>query len=214
MLCFFFSCKRDEPFVSKVYSECCFDQDRPVSISNGEVLILDNKEMLTKEEAKKYGYNLNCIKVNSDTMVGHDTIISAEDYDRIRYLMKSKSFYYDSIGTIKFTYDKIPAVLDSQFVGDEKIDHFKHYKNYYIFTTGNYSSNLREDSERIKLYFKSTKNKKQQIIILENQSMPTPEILLYDIIGNSETEILIVYNYYFMNHYLTSFTIYKINLNN
>ncbi len=212
LLSLLLSCKKDEILVKEIYSGCCFDQDRPVALSKTEMIILANKEMLTDGEAAKYGYTLNIIKINADTLKEIDTTVSTKDYDKINNKMKGNSFYYDSIGNIKFSYDKIPAEFDSIFSKDEKIDHFIHYKDKYIFTTVNNSLNIRNDSERNKLYVQSTKNNKKKAMILEVNSMPTPEILLYDFIGDIEPEIFVINNYYFMNHYLTSFTIYQTNL--
>ncbi len=205
---FFFSCTTRVKLLSQVYSDCCFDQDRPVSISKGEVLILDSKEMLTKEEASKYGYNLSRIKISADTLTEADTVISEIDYNKIKNLMKTKPFYYDSIGTINFAYNTIPSELDSQYKKYEKIDHFIQYKDKYIFTTADYT---KEYTERNKLYVQSTKNNYLEALNLEIHSLPSPEFLLMDIFGDTEPEILVFDNYYFMNHYLTYIAIYKIN---
>ncbi len=208
-----YSCNRKVTLITPVYSACCFDQDRSVCFSKEEITILENNEMFTKEGAKKYDYLINIIKINTDTLKEIDSSINIYNYEKTIGQMKQKLFYYDSIGKIKFVYNEIPAELNLKFSNDEKIDHLITYKDKYIFTTVNFGTKVKDDSERTRLYIQSKNNNDVEVVNLDMHSYPTPEILLYDFLGDAEPEIFIINNYYFMNHYLTSFDIYKINFN-
>ena len=210
---FTFSCNKKNRLLTPIYSACCYDQDRSISISKDGIVILENDGMFLDKGEKKHEYLLNIIKTNGDTLKEIDSTLNLHDYQKTKEIMKRKPFYYDSIGKIKFVYNKIPSALSLKFTDDEEISHLISYKDKHIFTTFSFGLKAKNYSEKNKLYVQSQNGNHIEIANLEMYTLPTSELLLYDIIGDEEPEIFVINNYYFMNHYLTNFDIYKINFN-
>jgi hypothetical protein len=125
--------------------------------------------------------------------------------------MKKSYYYIDSIGNIDFKYDEVPAVINKEYALNEKIEHFKKYNDYEVFSTNDYQLGTETNSKRNKLYIRKNRSTHKELLILTAQTSPTPDFLLANILGDGRPELLIFYYYHLMNHDLASIQIYKIN---
>lgn len=195
-----------------MHHSCCYEQTGAVAMSSGGLFILDEKGLLTVEQADKFGYYFHASKIYRDTLLMVDSVIKAQDYDKVRNVMKACTLYIDSIGGYQFNYDTIPDELIRRFNKSEKIDHFLYHKNYIIYTTYNGSLDYSKEASN-KLYVQSKADNRTVVVNLVLHSLPTPDFLFEDVTGDGEKEIVVFGLYHLMNHDLADISVYRVNFN-
>ncbi|MEO6255075.1 MAG: hypothetical protein ABIO79_17330 [Ferruginibacter sp.] len=198
--------------IKNIYSDCCYAQSAAFAVSSKGLSALDTKDLLTPEEAGKYGYHLYRAKMDMDTLLKVDTVIKGGDYERVKKEMNAGILYIDSLGSHQFQYEETPQELTLKFNRNEKVDHVLYYKNYVLYTTYNGNIDTRIEASN-KLYILSRPDNKTVVVNLMSHSLPTPDLLLEDINGDGEKEIIVLGFYHLMNHDLAEIAVYKINFN-